>query len=356
MGSIVAAALALPGVASAETAPEQGEVALKFLHYQDQQPGLERVTVNAPSLYVLAPLSAHWSLQGSLVHDAVSGASPRSHADISSASVMHDERTAGDLKLTRYFDRTVVSVGVALSNEHDYRSKAFSLEARQSSSDNNTTWNLGLGLTHDDINPVNQVVVDEKRKTTELSAGVTQAWSANDLVQANLTLGSGSGYFNDPYKVDDARPRARRQQALLLSWNHHVPGWGGTLRSSYRLYHDSFNVQSHTLEATWVQPLNERFTLSPTLRYYTQRAASFYVDPGADLTGATYYSTDTRLSAFGAITLGAKLAWKIDKRWSADVALNHYQQRAGWRIGGAASAETASLSANWLQLGVKSTF
>ena len=60
MGAVVLAALALPGVwsqAHAETAPEEGVIGLKFLHYQDSQPGLQRVRVDAPSIYVLAPLS-----------------------------------------------------------------------------------------------------------------------------------------------------------------------------------------------------------------------------------------------------------------------------------------------------------
>jgi hypothetical protein len=95
-GGVLAAALLLPGVvapaAHAETAPEQGMVALKLSNYRDWQPGLERIKVDAPSLYMLAPLDAHWSLEASLVNDAVSGASPRYHSAISGASKMDDSR------------------------------------------------------------------------------------------------------------------------------------------------------------------------------------------------------------------------------------------------------------------------
>ena len=48
IGAIVAAALALPGVAGtahAENAPERGQVSVKYLEYKDSQPGLERIKV-----------------------------------------------------------------------------------------------------------------------------------------------------------------------------------------------------------------------------------------------------------------------------------------------------------------------
>src|ERR1035437_2844157 len=141
MGAVVLAALALPGVwhdAHAETAPEDGVIALKFLHYQDSQPGLQRVAVEAPSIYVLLPLSPHWSAEGSGVIDSVSGATPRWHTAISSASKMHEKRVAGDVKVTHYGERSSMALGVSRSTEHDYRSNGASFDASLSSEDNNT--------------------------------------------------------------------------------------------------------------------------------------------------------------------------------------------------------------------------
>lgn len=50
-GAVLAAALALPGVVAAETAPTEGLIAFKYLWYHDLQPGLSRITVNSPSVY-----------------------------------------------------------------------------------------------------------------------------------------------------------------------------------------------------------------------------------------------------------------------------------------------------------------
>ena len=369
-GAIIAAALALPGVqVHAESAPERGELALKYLQYQDSQPGLKRIGVKAPSIYLLAPLSPRWALEGSLVSDSVSGATPRYHSAISGATPrMSDERKAGDVKLTRYFERSTLGVGLSRSHERDYDSTALSLDAGLSSDDNNRTWTLGVGHSSDKIGSTNDAVLHEKKRTTELALGVTQALSSVDLVQATATYNRGSGYYSDPYKEPDIRPRLRKQGILLTRWNHHFEGLAATLRSSYRFYRDSFGIQAHTLGAEWVQTVGARFTLTPSLRLYSQSAANFYYDPVYDpAVGAPYppgyfsnpppfISPDQRLSAFGGATVGFKLGVKLSPDWSADIKAERYEQRSNWRVGGTGSPGIDPFRATFVQLGVATKF
>lgn len=373
LGGVVTAALAIPGVwvapAQAENAPEQGIIALKYLRYEDSQPGLKRITVDSPSVYLLAPLGPQWSLEGSAVYDSLSGATPRYHSSISSASHMSDERKAGDFKVTRYFARSSYSVGGSYSTEHDYKSRAISFDGSWSTADNNTTFNLGFGYSSDKINPVNEIVVDETKKTREVLLGITQAWTDVDLLQFNVTHSSGKGYYSDPYKTLDERPRERRQTALLLRWNHHFTGSGSTLRTSYRWYTDSFRVKAHTLQGEWVVPLGQSVRVTPLVRLYSQSAASFYFDPVYDATlgepyptgydplnPPQYTSADHRLSAFGAYTMGLKVEWRLDPLWQIDGKAERYEQRGSWRIGGSGSPGLAPFRANFYQLGVSRRF
>ena len=179
-GAIVLAALALPGVWLAPAhaqAPEKGVIAIKHLHYQDSQPGLKRITVNAPSVYVLAPIGSAWAVEGSLVVDSVSGATPRWQSAVSSASVQKEQRTAGDVKITRYFDRSSYAVGVSHSTENDYTSTALSLNGSWSTADNNTTWNIGVASSDDVIKPTSGAVnnppgTQRKRKGVRPGPGV----------------------------------------------------------------------------------------------------------------------------------------------------------------------------------------
>ena len=373
-GAIIAAALALPGVmaplkAYAESAPEHGEVALKYLHYKDSQPGLERIKVSAPSIYVLVPLSPKWAVEGSLVSDSVSGATPRYHSAVSGATLrMKDERRAGDVKVTRYEDRASYSVGLSQSKENDYNSTAVSFDASFSSEDNNRSWNIGVGYAADKIGSTNDASLHERKRTTELMLGVTQALTSNDLLQVNLSFNSGRGYYSDPYKEPDIRPRQRDQAIVLARWNHHLESMGATLRSSYRFYHDSFGINAHTLGVEWVQPVSPRFTVTPSLRLYSQSAARFYYDPVYDPTlGAPYppgyftnppqyISPDQRLSAFGGVTVGLKVAAQITPDWSTDVKAERYEQRSNWRIGGSGSPGIDPFRATFVQVGVSKRF
>ena len=372
-GAIIAAALALPGVAlHAQTAPEHGEVAIKYLHYRDSQPGLERITVKAPSIFARVPLSSllpNWAAEGSFVSDSVSGATPRYHTAISGATPrMSDQRRASDVKLTRYLERGSYAAGVSHSRENDYESSAVSFDAGFSSADNNRTWNFGLGLAADRIGSTNDATLHERKRTTELLIGLTQALSATDLVQLNLTLNRGRGFYSDPYKEPDIRPRRRQQTIVLARWNHHFSDLGTTLRSSYRFYRDSFGINAHTLGAEWVQPVGATFTVTPSLRLYSQSAATFYFDPVYDPNvGAPYppgyfsnppryISADQRLAAFGGVTLGLKLAVQLSPDWLVDMKAERYEQRSDWRVGGASSPGLAPFRATFVQFGVSRRF
>ncbi len=79
--ALFAAAMALPfsNAAFAEAAPERGIVAFKYLNYEDSQPGVDRIGVNAYTVSAMAPIAGKWSINTSYTYDSVSGASPEYH-------------------------------------------------------------------------------------------------------------------------------------------------------------------------------------------------------------------------------------------------------------------------------------
>lgn len=324
---------------------------------------LDRVTVTSPSIYALLPLGRRWSAEGTLTVDEISGASPAYYTNSSSFVHFHDRRKAADAKLTRYFERAALSVGAATSKESDYTSNALSASGRWSTDSQNTTVNVGVGLTRDVNNPTNQVVHDAHKNTDEYEVGVTQALSPFDLAQVTYTHSLENGYLDDPYKLYENRPDRRAANIVQTRWNHWLGG--AALKLGYRYYGDTFGIRSHTLDLALAIPVggDGRSTFTPNLRYYTQSAASFYVDP--DPTSASYpapanrsgfYSLDQRLSAYGAISLGAKLDWAIDRDWSVDAKAEVYRQQSALRLFGQGSPGLSPLSAFIWQLGIRRTF
>ncbi len=67
---------------------------------------------------------------------------------------------------------------------------------------------FGIGGASDRIDSTNGVAEDKHRRTVDLLLGVTQALSADAIVQSNLTCSDGHGYYSDPYKTIDVRPIA----------------------------------------------------------------------------------------------------------------------------------------------------
>ena len=364
--ALVAAALALPGIlpiAVHAQVPGEGVVALRYYDYRDWQPGVDRMAVRSPSLYALVPLSDSLSVQGSLVYDSVSGASPLYHDTVSGASGrgIGDYRTAGDVKVTKSFGDSALAVGVAYSHEQDYISRAASIEWRTFSADRNRTYVVGFGAARDRIDApegVNAAVLDRPRETYDYLLGVTQVLRADAVVETSVTWSDGRGYYSDPYKLLDARPDHRRIFTWLTRYHQYFAGPDATLRLAYRHLRDSFGDRSHMIEATWVQALPAGFTVAPTLRYLTQNAADFYRDPPfpQGFVPGELHTADARLSAFGAWTLGVRLAKAFAGGVTADVAISFYRQRGDWRAGGAGSPGLAEFSARWIEFGLEKRF
>ena len=362
-GALLAAALALPGVApsaDAQAPPDNGYVQFKYLDYRDWQPGGRRMRVDNPGFYFLMPLSETLVAEGSLVYDGMSGASPLYFNALSGASGegVRDYRTAGDVKLTKYYDRYAIGVGVAYSHERDYVSRAGSIELRTWTADRNRTYAFGFAGSADRIDTENGAAENERKTVLDFLVGVTQALSPTSIVQSNLTYSRGRGYFTDPYKLLDSRPDRRRLLAWLTRWNEHFPSVDGTLQLAYRYLDDSFGADSHMLEAAWVQPLPYGFSVRPSLRYYSQSAASFFFGPpiGNGFVPGKPYTADARLSAFGAWTPGILVAKTLSDGWAVDLKVEYTEQRGSWRLGGGGTQGLLPFSARWIQVGVTKTF
>ena len=383
--ALLSAAMALPCVlttAHAESAPEKGTLSFKYLNYKESQQTAndalgaygradsksgasaydERILVKATSSSLVVPLNSEWSVSGTLITDSISGASPAYHTQ--ALSYLKDFRRAVDTSLTRYLPNGTLTVGVSHSGENDYVSRAASLLATRSSESKNTTWTAGLAINRDHINPANQIVFNETKRSSEVLLGVTQVVTMNDIVQFNMGYYKGQGYFSDPYKIYDERPKDRTQQKFQTRWNHYFNDLNATSRLAYRYYTDSWGIRSHTLDAEWVQRFGNGWSAAPALRYYTQTAAKFYVEvdprlspfPANPPLNALYFSEDQRMSAFGGLTMGMKLTKQLNLDTKIDLKFEQYGQKGAWILSGTGSKGLAPFYARNLQVGITRSF
>ncbi len=98
----------------------------------------------------------------------------------------------------------------------------------------------------------------------------------------------------------------------------------GALHLDYRYFDDDWGIASHTLHTSWYQNIGARFQIVPNLRYYSQSAADFYLPiDNFILPPDLSQSSDLRLSAYGAATVGLKGIVQ-QPRWALTMSVDRY--------------------------------
>ena len=155
--------------------------------------------------------------------------------------------------------------------------------------------------------------------------------------------------------VIERRPEERNQGIWDLRFVQYVSPLDASVHGGYRFFIDSWGVTAHTFDLDWVQPIDE-WVVTPRFRYYSQEAADFYqpyflfsgAAPTAggnfNLAGVplTAYSSDYRLSAYGALTGGLTVARSLGKALAFEAGFEYYTHSGDLRMGGAGEGSWAS--------------
>ena len=368
------AALALPILVSplGAGAAETGEIGLTVLGYKER--GLMKIT--EPVLWARAVIADVWEVQASGAVDIITGASPqlvsnqsgRPVQTITGASIS-DRRTTADAKVARRIGDLTLGVSRAVSTEEDYRSRAFGIEAKLDLNQRNTTITTGYGKSNDRVRSADDLALDERRDTREYLAGVTQVLSPTAIVQSTLALTRGHGWYNDPYKFTltfpggggavrlaaDRRPSSRDTLSWLTRYRRHFPEAGATLQADYRFYRDDWGVRAHTLEVAWQKSLDERWSVRPALRYYTQGAADFY-SPVVPASRPAVLSSDQRLGAFGGLSPSLRATVRLEGAWVVEATAGYVHNSRALRFGGSGSEAFETLRAYFGIVGLTCEF
>ncbi|HEY5239663.1 MAG TPA: DUF3570 domain-containing protein, partial [Rhizomicrobium sp.] len=229
-----------------------------------------------------------------------------------------------------------------------------------------------------------------RRQDIEANLGLTQILDKNSLLSGSIGFTNSTGYLSNPYKAtilafDDPdqfldstglrfvvikgaleqRPAERDQLTASTRYVRYFDDFDGALHLGYRFYHDDWDINAHTLDASWYQPLGDGWVLVPGARYYSQSKAFFYapyfvfnqafpilfprnpeLPPNLDFSQIALhnFSSDERLSAFG--TLDGQLA--VNKQLTDNLRLEvgaEYSKHAGWlKLGGGSEGSYADFN------------
>jgi hypothetical protein len=217
---------------------------------------------------------------------------------------------------------------------------------------------------------------------------VSRTLSRNVLLELGFAYAHAEGYLENPYKVVqvafidpeqqflappggyyaqvkallEQRPHERNQFTWSARLVHYMEPLDGALHLGYRFFHDDWGIEAHTLEATFDLPLAAGFTLTPRIRYYSQGEADFYqpwlisdqayqtivTDPDTgDILSITpfdrallprNFSSDARLSGFGALSAGATLALQLAQGIRFETGFEYYTHAGDLALAGGEDA------------------
>lgn len=352
--ALSASALALSGVAriaAADTPIDQVYTSYSFSSYDEDEletsKGLpladgERYSVSTHQALLAAPLTERIDFSLEVTHETMSGASPwytvpdaaGAPIQVMSGASIEDQRDDFLLKTNYYLENARLGFASGYSSENDYSAINLGFDGETHFNEKNTTLSGGFGLSLDEIEPTDADLYPtrpshESKQTYSLNLGLSQILNRRSIVQSNLSYAFGTGYLSDPYKqvfavggvfFSDERPDSRHGLAWLTRYRRHIEEFEATMHLSYQYYLDTWGVSSHTIEASWYQSYGDDLQITPTVRYYTQTEADMYVNYlplGA--TGGGEYSSDYRLSSYGALGLGVKAEYALRTSWLADI-------------------------------------
>lgn len=330
----------------------QNHVDYKFEQYQEDD---HRIKVESHSALFDQQLGAGVALKGSVVYDAISGATPTGGPPPTGSSVVptkeiEDERHAFTLEPRVKFGSHTVAPQVAYSDEEDYKSLALSLNYLVDFNRRNTTLDLGVSHNFDRVKGFHLGTRTKNKESTDALLGLTQVLAPNTLFNVTLTLGTAGGYLSDPYKgfrftgypdpnalFPEKRPGHRTKQILSTTLTQFIEPMAASAELTYRFYHDSQELIGHTVTFEWFQSIGRRVTVAPIVRYYRQSEAYFYrrsfdADPSDTENPPTvpipqFYSADYRLSSLQSWTYGAGATVRLGRQWFLDAAYKRYEMR-----------------------------
>jgi hypothetical protein len=203
---------------------------------------------------------------------------------------------------------------------------------------------------------------------------VTQLLDPRTSLTFNVSWGRQQGYLADPYKLvqkttelipgvslpltfPENRPDERDKWIGFAGLNRAFSEARGAVEISYRFYHDTYDTNSHTIEAAWFQSLADHWIVRPSVRFYQQSAADFYhyrldgtpiqPTPGRPRPQGPFYSSDYRLSEMQTFTYGLKIVWNLNDAWQFDAAYEYYDMRGTDGV----TPQSAYCSANIVTVG-----
>ncbi len=370
LSALTLSAMAIPSVSHGAVAPENKTLSVRYTQYQEENMPIERVTSGSTGRYAIdvlqvrffTPVDDEYSIDSSVQFETLSGASPfgstlndtgQTEVTMSGATI-EETRIDASVAGTRYFKEGTLGSSVYISKENDYQSLGLGLSGTIEINQKHTTLLGSISTSFDELSPTGAIATisngrsdadGKTKRSVSVYEGVTQVIDKYRTLQLGVGYTRLKGHLSDPYRSSDQRPSSREQTTVSAQYRHFLNTYGAAWHLDYRFYQDDWGVLANTITSSvWkdYDVLGLQITLAPNVRYHWQHAADFYSLASNPSLTEDFYSSDFRLSAYGAVAVGMDLQYH-HKELVFNMGFSQYFSAKNWGLTGSQDTETPAL-------------
>jgi hypothetical protein len=281
------------------------------------------LTVEGPSVLVRKSIGDSLSATANYYVDYITSASVDVQVIISQASQYREERQQKSLSLDYLRGKSMWTASYMESSENDYDASTWSIGVSQDMFGDLTTISLGYSQGQDDIGNSTDPTFHQQIERRSYRIGLTQVLTRNALVSLNYETITEQGYLQNPYRKmryltgpsswaleSEVFPNTRTSSAGSARLKHYLP-WRAAAEAHYRFYSDTWGIQAHTAGLAYTHPLDQRWTLTGSYRFYRQNSADFFSDLFEGPNPQNFMARDKETSALSSHTIGLGASYEF---------------------------------------------
>ena len=283
----------------------------------------DHTTVVSPLVQASADVTPDTSVTLGYVADIVTSASVDLVSQASPTTI-HDTRHQVSTGLSHTLGSVKLHGNYSFSRENDYLSHTIAVGGEKELFDKNTTIGVGYAISLNTVGRADDLNFSRSLNVQTTSLSWTQIVTPRVLTQVTYELGDAAGFQSSPYRFVPVRANLTAAPSSCGSPRPILISGGVTRSCSASIERSARRARSRRTTASITTPGASRVTRSaratsrtsrPDLelrlrnRFYTQDAASFYLD---NYTAPQRYMTyDRELSPLWSETVGAKLSYLV---------------------------------------------
>ncbi|NQU39490.1 MAG: DUF3570 domain-containing protein [Lentisphaerae bacterium] len=196
----------------------------------------------------------------------------------------------------------------------------------------------------------------DTRQTATTELGLTHILTPRTILNLTGHYTHQSGYLATTYNsvyilgLEEAEllPSARNRGAVAGRVRRSLSRWNA-VELGYRYYLDDWGIDSHTVEARWLQYLfGRRVIIEPNYRFYSQQGARYFATAFSDR--PRFRTSDPDLGEFDAHGWGVDLRWVEAPLWPGGA------RRGDVSLGFSQVSRSDDLELFWITSGITMRF